>query len=200
MLFLGAGVPLYPSRGLIQKKTSLWPHKKINATLACKKQYTPKTDWETFKHNKLLGPYGNYDTARAVEIAAVEMSTCDESSVKNIVDNEKPNKRRRKKPARYDDGKSLSNCDSDDQDNGSDKKAEGKESDDPKKLTLPSFNYKTGYETNNDHQTEQYQDDLLDTQVLDYGDYFDDPPHPNYRKSVVTSKPVIWSVETVVGK
>lgn len=42
------------------EKIITWPHKKINATLACKKKFVPKADWETFKYDKLLGLYGKF--------------------------------------------------------------------------------------------------------------------------------------------
>ncbi|KAJ8972777.1 hypothetical protein NQ314_000045, partial [Rhamnusium bicolor] len=111
-------------------KIITWPHKKIiNATLACKKQFVPRDDWETFKYDKLLGPYD-------------------------------------------------------------------KELDDSDKVKLPSFEYNGG---NDIDPTEQLGDgDFAETQELDYGNYFDDPPHPSFKQSVVISKPVVSKIETVV--
>lgn len=55
-----------------------------------------------------------------MEIAAVDMSTCDETSVKSIVDREKTTKRRRKKPARFDNN-SSSDRDTDEDENTNNK-------------------------------------------------------------------------------
>lgn len=52
------------------------------------------------------------------------MSTCDETSVKSIVDREKTTKRRRKKPARFNDS-SSSDRDSDEDENTKNKNYEG---------------------------------------------------------------------------
>ncbi|KAJ8954102.1 hypothetical protein NQ314_007160 [Rhamnusium bicolor] len=71
-----------------------------------------------------------------------------------------------------------------------------KELDDSDKVKLPSFEYDGG---NDIDPTEQLGDgDFAETQELDYGNYFDDPPHPSFKQSVVISKPVVSKIETVV--
>lgn len=66
-----------------------------------------------------------------------------------------------------------------------------------KRQKFPSFNYNGGHDIDT---VEPLGDgNFLETQELDYGNYFDDPPHPNYKQSEVTSKPIVSQVE-VVGK
>lgn len=70
-----------------------------------------------------------------------------------------------------------------------------KELDRSEKAKMPSFNYNGGHEIN---AVEPLSDgDFLETQELDYGNYSDDPPHPKYKQSEVTSKPIVRQVEAV---
>ncbi|GBP39299.1 hypothetical protein EVAR_20527_1 [Eumeta japonica] len=88
---------------------------------------------------------------------------------------------------------SSSNRDSD-EDEKTDKDKDEK-LDDSQKAKLLSFNYHGGH---NIDTTEPLGDgDFLETQELDYGNYFDDPRHADYKKSRVTSKEFISKVETV---
>lgn len=79
-----------------------WPPKTSNPTMESKKATNPKDNWAVIKYTRVLGPYSNYETARAVEIAAVDLSTNDdEEPLQNITNqsDQLPQKRLRKKPA-----------------------------------------------------------------------------------------------------
>lgn len=67
----------------------------------------------------------NYDTARAVEIATVDMSTCDETSVESIVHRKKNTKRQRKKTKRLYESSSSNNDSDKDDDNNNNEEDEG---------------------------------------------------------------------------
>ncbi|XP_044585076.1 uncharacterized protein LOC123265417 isoform X2 [Cotesia glomerata] len=170
------------------EKGVFWPHKKINATAACKKCYVPKRDWEHFTYNKLLGPYDTYETARAVEMAAIDMSclhvidmsTCDEKSVQDVI-NEKLSTRQRKKPSRFlKSPNSYSHSDNDENNDNEDDEGFGAD-DALKKIDLPTFNY------HGNNSGEKSPELLVETQELDYGMFLED--HPTFKKQTVTEIP-----------
>lgn len=83
-------------------KSLKWPPKNNNATIECNKASQPKENWNIIKYSRLLGPFGTYDEARAVEISAVDISTNDEEALVGIINNSQqlPKKRIVKKPSR----------------------------------------------------------------------------------------------------
>lgn len=70
-----------------------------------------------------------------------------------------------------------------------------KDLDDSEKVKLPSFIYNGGHDI--DTVKPLGDGDFLETQELDYGNYFDDPPHPNYKQSQETGEPILRRVEVV---
>ncbi|XP_074096524.1 uncharacterized protein LOC141525793 isoform X2 [Cotesia typhae] len=119
------------------------------------------------------------------------MSTCDETSVQNVIDSKKNSKRSRKKPSRFQDSCTSSSSDDTDKNNEDD---EGLGLDNLETKVLPSFHY-DGSDNGNIKHTEADVDDLLETQELNYGDFFED--HPTYSDRALTKKLAIRSVERV---
>ncbi|KAG8041669.1 hypothetical protein G9C98_002967 [Cotesia typhae] len=86
-------------------------------------------------HKDILLAEDTYETARADEMTAINMSTFDKKSVQDVID-EKRSNCQRKNPSRFrKSASSSSNNDNDSEDN------EGFGADDLKKTILPTFNY-----------------------------------------------------------
>ncbi|EFN63679.1 hypothetical protein EAG_07697 [Camponotus floridanus] len=180
-----------------------------------KKATNPKDNWAVIKYTRVLGPYSNYETARAVEIAAVDLSTNDdEEPLQNITNqsDQLPQKRLRKKPAH------LISSDEEDADNESETITTKIKKNVPK----PTFAYNVDHkeqknlveskakgptnaskcqkvkniedeniylepDNNNNHKDDEL---LEDTELLDYGNYFADPVQSEKAIDLKKVKPV----------
>ncbi|XP_025270689.1 uncharacterized protein LOC105255522 isoform X1 [Camponotus floridanus] len=192
-----------------------WPPKTSNPTMESKKATNPKDNWAVIKYTRVLGPYSNYETARAVEIAAVDLSTNDdEEPLQNITNqsDQLPQKRLRKKPAH------LISSDEEDADNESETITTKIKKNVPK----PTFAYNVDHkeqknlveskakgptnaskcqkvkniedeniylepDNNNNHKDDEL---LEDTELLDYGNYFADPVQSEKAIDLKKVKPV----------
>ncbi|KAH0548488.1 hypothetical protein KQX54_001580 [Cotesia glomerata] len=108
----------------IKNTTVGWPPKNENPTAAAIKQSKPMKDWQAMNYSRLLGPYKTYDIARAVEIAAVDLSTSDEAAMSQLQNGQTlGTKRERKRPGRFLDQESdrASSSDDDSRDMQNDK-------------------------------------------------------------------------------
>ncbi|XP_046481737.1 uncharacterized protein [Neodiprion pinetum] len=158
------------------------PPQNENATTACKRRIDPKSNWLQIKYTRLLGPYKTFDTARQVEMAAVHLATSDETTVLNIDDKENnPSKRTRQLLLRYQKSEESSDDNEEEKDNNQKNKS----------LPEKNFDYKS-------NKIVADSDDLLETQPLDYSDFFDGEEYNNLREHETSNKKIlVTSIETV---
>ncbi|XP_074114050.1 uncharacterized protein LOC141537109 [Cotesia typhae] len=153
-------------------QTLKWPPKSENPTTAAIKQNNPKKSWATIQYSRLLGPFQTYDIARSVEIAAVDLSTSDETAFSKLQDGKLlDRKRNRKPPVRYRKENSSDIPSSDD--DGSEFQPDVTDT-----ISRDVFAYDT---------TQNLDDgNLIETQELDYGNFFND--HPDHSSKRETKK------------
>ncbi|XP_044734040.1 uncharacterized protein LOC123296576 [Chrysoperla carnea] len=170
----------------IEEKVVKWPPKNDNVTAACKKNIKPNNNWLTKKYTRLFGPYKTYDTAREIEIATVNISTSDEASfIKESQTNEELPKRSRKLPVRYHQSSDNSSTNSTDDLEEINEKKTGS-------TTMKNFGF-----VPTDSNNIIIEDDLLDTQPLDYADFFENQDNNSQKEDNRRRKPSVINVEVL---